>query len=121
MLSMVAAASAQHVDDRPLGTNAQPRGEILFENRCARCHGLKGDGEGGLGPSLIGVIGKPVASRTDFIYSDALKAKGRIWAPKVLDDYLADPQAFAPGADMDIRSPDPAERAAIIEFVGTLR
>ncbi len=111
---MIAAVGAQQVDTRP-------HGAILFENRCARCHGEKGDGDGGLGPSLIGVVGRPAASRPDFPYSAALKAKGGLWTPDMLDKYLADPQAFAPGADMDVNSPDPSERAAIIEHVKTLK
>lgn len=110
----IAAAGAQHVDLRP-------RGAILFENRCARCHGVNADGEGGLGPSLIGVVGRPAASRQDYPYSAALKGKGGTWTPETLDRYLADPQAFAPGADMDVNSPDPAERAAIIEHIKTLK
>lgn len=97
------------------------RGAVLFENRCARCHGLNGDGDGGLGPSLIGVIGRPAASRTDYRYTEALKAKGGVWRAETLDAYLADPQGFAPGSEMDVNSPDPAERAAIIEHIITLR
>lgn len=114
LLVAMTAVAAQHVDTRP-------RGAVLFENRCARCHGLNGDGDGGLGPSLIGVIGRPAASRKDFLYSAALKAKGGVWTTEMLDQYLADPQAFAPGADMDVNSPDPAERAAIIEHIKTLK
>ncbi|MBP2275917.1 Cytochrome c2 [compost metagenome] len=113
-LFLIAAAGSDPVDTRL-------HGAALFENRCARCHGLNGDGDGGLGPSLVGVLGKPAASRSDFLYSAALKAKGGVWTPEVLDRYLADPQAFAPGADMDVPSPDPAERAAIIEHLKTLK
>lgn len=97
------------------------QGAVLFENRCARCHGINADGDGGLGPSLIGVLGRPAASRSDFLYSAALKAKGGNWTPEVLDRYLADPQAFAPGADMDVPSPDPDERAAIVAYLTTLK
>lgn len=114
MLFLIAAAGSDPVDTRL-------HGAVLFENRCARCHGVNGDGDGGLGPSLVGVLGKPAASRSDFVYSAALKAKGGAWTAEVLDRYLADPQAFAPGADMDVPSPDPAERAAIIEHLKTLK
>lgn len=113
-LFLIAAAGAEQVETRS-------HGAVLFENRCARCHGVNGDGDGGLGPSLVGVIGKPAASRPDFRYSAALKAKGGVWAPEVLDRYLADPQVFAPGADMEVPSPDPAERSAIIAHLKTLK
>lgn len=113
-LGVIAAASAQHVDPRP-------RGAVLFENRCARCHGVAGDGDGGLAPSLIAIVGRQAASRPDYAYSAALKAKGGTWSPDALDRYLADPQAFAPGTEMDVHSPDPAERAAIIAHLKGLR
>jgi len=105
----------------PQGDLPAGRGAVLFENRCARCHGVKGDGDGGLGPSLIGVLGRPAASRADYVYTDALKAAGGLWTAETLDTYLADPQAFAPGGEMDVNSPDPAERAAIIEHIATLK
>jgi cytochrome c len=83
------------------------RGETLFENRCARCHGLGGDGGDGLAPPLIGVMGRTIAGRSDYVYSDALKAKSGIWSPDTLNAYIANPQAFAPGAEMEVNSPTP--------------
>lgn len=100
---------------------ARSRGEVLFENRCARCHGMGGDGADGLAPALSGVVGSSIAARKDYVYSDALKAHGGVWSGEALDAYLADPQAFAPGADMEVHSPDPAEREAIIGYLGTLK
>lgn len=98
-----------------------PRGALLFENRCARCHGITGDGDGGLAPSLIGVFGRRPAFGRDYVYSDALKATPGVWDGDRLDRFLANPQAFAPGTDMDSSSPDPADRAAIIDYIKTLR
>jgi cytochrome c len=109
----IAGVSAQGGDPRS-------RGQVLFENRCARCHGIGGDGGVGLAPPLTGVIGRKIASRDDFLYSTALKARPGTWTPGVLDQYIANPQAFAPGADMEVPSPDPAERQAIIQYLTTL-
>lgn len=97
------------------------RGETLFENRCARCHGLGGDGGDGLAPPLTGVVGRTVASRSDYVYSTALKTRGGVWSNGALDQYIANPQAFAPGAEMEVNSPDPTEREAIIAYLGTLK
>ena len=114
VLYAISAASAQHA--------APPQqGAVLFENRCARCHGINGDGDEGLAPSLIGVVGRPPADAKIYRYSDALKAKQGAWDAEMLDRYLADPQAFAPGTEMDVNSPDPVERAAIIAYLKTLR
>jgi cytochrome c len=97
------------------------KGAASFDDQCARCHGEDGDGGEGLAPPLIGVFGRRVAGLTDFPYSDALKAKGGVWTEAALDTYVADPQAFAPGASMDDNDPDPAERKAIIEYLKTLK
>jgi len=103
------------------GEGPAPRGEVLFENRCARCHGVGGDGSDGLAPALIGVVGRPVAARADYVYSDALKAKGGVWSAEAINRYLIDPQSFAQGSDMEASAPDPAERQAIIAYLSGLR
>ncbi|MDO7843199.1 c-type cytochrome [Sphingomonas immobilis] len=109
----IAGAGAQ-------GGDTRSKGQVLFENRCARCHGIGGDGGVGLAPPLPGVIGRKIASRDDFLYSAALKARTGAWTPELVDQYLANPQAFAPGADMEVPSPDPVERQAIIQYLTTL-
>lgn len=116
---LVVALVGAHGAETPPPATA--RGQVLFENRCARCHGIGGDGAEGLAPNLTGIVGRPVASHPDFTYSKALKAKGGRWNAETLDRYIADPQVFAPGADMEVNSPDPAERAAIIDYLKTLK
>jgi cytochrome c len=103
------------------GAETLPRGEVLFEHRCARCHGIGADGSEGLAPALTGVVGSPIASRKDYYYTRQMKAKIGVWTPQLLDQYLADPQGFAPGADMDVSSPDTDERTALIEYLKTLK
>jgi cytochrome c len=51
------------------------------------------------------VVGRPVAARADYVYSDALKAKGGVWSPEAINRYLIDPQAFAQGSDMEASAP----------------
>ena len=104
------------------GPGAPPhQGQALFEDQCARCHGVGGDGGEGLAPALIGVFGRAVASQPGFPYSDALAAKGGTWTPESLDIYVGDPQTFAPGAAMDANAPDAGERRAIIDYLKTLK
>jgi cytochrome c len=67
------------------------KGQVLFENRCARCHGPGGEGSEGLAPPLVDVVEREIASRRDYFYSDAMKRKVGIWSEKVQDAYLADP------------------------------
>jgi cytochrome c len=104
----IAAASAGGA--RAQGAN----GEDIFNTRCVMCHAPTGGGEG---PSLKGVVGRKAASAPGFEYSPALKASGLTWTPAELDRFLTDPQKALPGTAMVVSVPDPAERAALIDYL----
>ncbi len=82
------------------------RGATAFE-ACSVCHTLEYV-SGGLGPSLLNIVGGRVAS---------LRSLGGIWTAKRLDAFLADPASLAPGTPMTYRMEDPAERAAVVAFL----
>ncbi len=107
-LGLVAAAPAL----------AQESGEDLFADRCAMCHVLNGKGQG---PNLRGVVGRKAGSREDFAYTPALKGSGIVWSTPNLERFLANPAAMVPGTAMPIRINDPAQRAAIVGYLSTLR
>ena len=88
---------------------------------CAACHSDKA-GVTRMGPSLAGIFGKPAAQAKGFRYSPALaKAKLR-WDRKTLDAFIASPKAVVPGNRMSYPGvSDPAKRAAIIDYVQSLR
>jgi cytochrome c len=90
-------------------------GQDVFNDKCGDCHTL--DPPSGTAPALKGVIGRKIASLTDFQYSDALKAKGGVWTEAALDAFVADPKTFAPGTVMFAGAPDPADRKAIIDYL----
>ncbi|WP_404420372.1 c-type cytochrome [Thalassospira australica] len=96
----------------------QPDGERLFRLRCGGCHALDA-GENRTGPSLNDITGKPAARLDGVRYSDALRQSGLIWDSETLDAFLANPRDVVAGTRMTIRVPDPAQRAAIIEFLST--
>lgn len=104
VLSLAAAAPALAQD-----------GAQLFNMQCRMCHGGSP-----MGPSLAGVAGAPIASKS-FAYSPALKAKGGTWTDANLDAFLKGPSAFAPGTKMLIAVPSDANRAAIIGYLKTLK
>lgn len=72
-------------------------------NRCKACHSADKP-QNKVGPHLVGIVGRPVASLADFAkYSDAMKAKGAegaVWDEATLASYLADPKGFTPGNNM---------------------
>ena len=91
-------------------------GQALFNMQCKMCHGGSV-----MGPTLGGIAGGPIAGRTDFTYSPALKAKAGKWTDANLDAYLAAPTVFAPGTKMMISVQDATARAAVITYLKTLK
>ena len=89
-------------------------GKETFEKRCTGCHSLDADREG---PRLRGVFGRKAATVQSFPYSGALRKSGVIWDEESLNQWLQDPDAFVPGADMAFRVADTTERGAIIAYL----
>jgi cytochrome c len=91
------------------------RGEALYEG-CQDCHSLdKND----VGPRHRGVYGRKAGSLPDYNYSDALKNANLVWNDQTLDQWLADPQKFLPGAKMFYHLDKEQDRADVIEFLKT--
>lgn len=53
----------------------------------------------------------------DFNYSPALRKSGLTWDAKTLDQWLQGPQKLVKGSRMYLVVSDPAERAAIIDYL----
>lgn len=89
--------------------------------RCRSCHTL-GEGQANMtGPNLYGVIGRPMASKADYAYSDALKAAGHHpWDPEHLDAWITDPRAVHPGTKMSFAGlKDAKDRQDLIAYLMT--
>ena len=74
-------------------------GENQFK-KCASCHKLDANG---IGPGLMGIVGRPVASHAGFAYSDAMighKAEAPNWTYDALDQFLAAPAKVVSGTKM---------------------
>lgn len=96
------------------------KGRTAFQ-ACAACHSDK-PGVTRLGPSLAGVFGKPAAQAKGFRYSPALAQSKLRWDRKTLDAFIAKPKAVIPGNRMTYPGvADPAKRAAIIDYMESLR
>jgi len=76
----------------------------------------------GIGPDLAGVVNRRVAGATGYRYSNALKKLAGAWTEDRLGEFLANPQAFAPGTSMQFEGiADPVERARLIAHLKTVR
>jgi len=93
-------------------------GAQLFAMQCKMCHAPAGST---MAPSLAGVAGSKIASKTDFNYSQALKDHGGTWTDANLNAFLKGPGAFAPGTKMMITVPSDENRAAIVDYLKTLK
>lgn len=73
-------------------------GEGLWRN-CRACHALE-EGRNGTGPYLYGVVGREIDAVAGFNYSGALEQLGEVWTVEVLNHFLENPRAAAPGTTM---------------------
>jgi aldose sugar dehydrogenase len=94
---------------------------LAFATTCGGCHHVDG-GTALIGPDLEHVYGRRIAGLGSFgEYSPALArlgSQGGRWNRDTLDRFLTNPQAMVPGTAMPLQGiADPAQRAAIIDFL----
>jgi cytochrome c len=63
------------------------------------------------------VFSRKAGSLPDYGYSDALKHANFTWDEQTLDRWLANPQAFVPGAKMFYHLDRAQDRADVIAFL----
>ena len=111
------------VDELKAKKEAIARGKKMSINNCMDCHTFDEGGPNRYGPNLFGIVGSQHAARDDFEYSDALKKmKKKIWTPQALDDWLDNPQTYAPGTKM-VRGQivDDQNREDMVEYLKSLK
>ncbi len=95
------------------------KGEQVFK-KCMACH-TASDKTNKVGPYLVGVVGRKVATAEGFNYSDGMKeyaATGAVWDEATLATYLENPRAIVPKTKMafaGVKKED--ERADLIAFL----
>jgi cytochrome c len=103
--------------------SSEALGQRLAQSACVQCHTF-GKGEPhGAGPNLFGLLGRPAAGVPGYAYSPALmKAlKGQAWDRPLLERFLTDAQAVAPGSGMVYFQDDPRRRQALADYLASLR
>ena len=84
-------------------------GAVVFK-KCAVCHTAT-EPVNKVGPTLMGLIGRPVASVEGYSYSPAMKAfgNGKVWDETLLTEYLPNPKVLVKGTKMafpGLKNPD---------------
>lgn len=102
---VIEVESADSGDDEPevsfdelLASADVDKGAKVFK-KCAACHKLEA-GVNATGPSLYGVVGRPVGSEAGFGYSGAMTGLGGDWTADRLDAFLAKPAGYVSGTSM---------------------
>ena len=102
---------------------AVPAGERAYQ-QCYSCHATEAGKHDLSGPSLHGIVGRPVAAVPGFDFSPALErfaAANPRWTPALIDRFAADPEALVPGTSMAFHGlPDADERRALLDYLETL-
>ena len=97
---------------------AQPSGAAVF-GQCAGCHALK-PGPSGVGPNLLGVVGRQAGTLAGYDYTLGTKTAGKgglVWTEDALDHFLADPYSV-PDNGMEFSGlPNAADRKAVIDYI----
>ena len=97
------------------------KGEQVFK-KCMACH-TASDKTNKVGPHLVGIVGRPVASVEGYSYSEDMKAHGAtgaVWDEAALMAYLENPKAVVAKTKMafaGLKKED--ERADLIAFLKT--
>lgn len=91
------------------------KGQRLIEN-CTACHYLD-QRANFVGPHLVGISGRPIATAQDFAYSPALKTLQGSWTPERLASFLTSPQKYAPGTKMAVQGWPEDEAKAIAAYL----
>ncbi len=97
-------------------------GKAYFTQTCRQCHSVEpGDGGGEIGPSLVGVFGRPAGvGDARFAYSKALTDSKLTWNVETLERFLTDPGATVPGTTMALPIPLKKDRDSVIAYFQSL-
>ena len=94
-------------------------GQRVFK-KCSACHVVAKGGKNKIGPVLYGVLGKKSASITDYKYSKALIAHGKIWSFAEMNSYLIKPNAHIKGTKMAFAGlKKEKDRASVILYMNS--
>jgi len=118
-----ATADTGPVDIAPFMATADAAAGQGQLKKCTACHTFDNGGKNGVGPNQWALIGSHYAHKTDYAYSDALKAKhSETWTEQNLSDFLANPKKAIPGNKMSFAGmKDPQDRANLIAYLKTLK
>ena len=82
-----------------LALGSVDHGEKVFK-KCSACHSIIKGGGNNIGPALYNVVGRDIASISDYKYSKAMMNYEKKWTFEELNGYLRKPQKYIKGTKM---------------------
>ena len=94
-------------------------GERVFK-KCLSCHSIAKEGKNKIGPKLFGVLGRQAGSISDYKYSKAMAAHGKVWSFEEMNSFLIKPKDWISGTKMQFLGLKNAkDRAAVILYMNS--
>ena len=86
--------------------------------KCLSCHSIAKEGKNKIGPKLFGVLGRQAGSISDYKYSKAMAAHGKVWSFEEMNNFLIKPKDWINGTKMQFLGLKNAkDRAAVILYM----
>jgi len=119
LTSLLVAAAAYSAD---LLGDAVKGKELFTANGCTACHSVTAPDASKVGPLLVGVVGRKAGTTKSLLGpSENLAKYGVVWSAETLNEFLANPDAKAPGTPMAGMIVDAQQRADVIAYLSTLK
>ena len=97
-------------------TNAGDGAKIF--KKCAACHSIAQGGGNKIGPALWGILGRKAGSISDYKYSKAMVAHGKLWSFEEMNGFLTKPKDWVKGTKMSfVGLKNAKDRAAVILYM----
>ena len=88
--------------------------------KCSACHSIAKEGKNKIGPKLFGVLGRQAGSISDYKYSKAMAAHGKVWSLEEMNSFLIKPKDWISGTKMQFLGLKNAkDRAAVILYMNS--
>ena len=86
--------------------------------KCLTCHSIRKGDPNKIGPNIFGVLNRKAGSISDYKYSKAMAAYGKVWSFEEMNGFLTKPKDWIKGTKMSfIGLKSAKDRAAVILYM----